>query len=64
MYIDNNDLFKGNRRESRDGSLENPIQEVRQYEICNLNTGTQKNMKRVLWLYLNIIIPVIDFKDF
>lgn len=65
MYIDNNDLFKGNRREPRDGSLENPIQEVRQYEICNLNTGTQKkNMKMVLWLYLNIIIPVIDFKDF
>lgn len=23
------DLFKGNRREPRDGSLENPIQEVR-----------------------------------
>lgn len=46
MYIDNNDLFKGNRRESRDGSLENPIQEVRQYEICNLNTGTQKNYEK------------------
>lgn len=42
------DLFKGNRREPRDGSLENPIQEVRwlrHYEICNLNTGTQKIWK-------------------
>lgn len=51
VHIDNNDLFKGSRREPRDGSLENPIQEVRrlrQYERCNLNTGTQKYEKGVV----------------
>lgn len=51
MHIDNNDLFKGSRREPRDGSLENPIQEVRrlrQYERYNLNTGTQKYEKGVV----------------